>query len=386
MDEKTDNLNVIDNFDDMGLKKDLLRSIYSHGFEKPSNIQGKAIMPILTGSDLIAQSQSGSGKSGAFVISVLQMLEASNERYCQSLVLAPTRELAEQNYNVMNSLSQHMKVSTKLLVGGSSIYNDIERLKRGVDIVIGTPGRILDMVSKGVLKVDRLRNLTIDEADEMLSKGFHEQIYEIFREIPEDVQILLFSATMPAEILELVNKFMRHPIKILVKKEQLTLEGIKQFCVRVENNEYKYQTLCDLYESMCVSQSIIYVNKRTTVTELSDRLKADNFAVSCIHSKMHQSERNKIMKNFRAGQSRVLISTDLLARGIDIQGVSLVINYDIPFNKENYIHRIGRSGRYGRKGVAINLVSYNDIELLKKIEEFYQTQIDELPENFEQFF
>lgn len=374
---------TIESFDDMGLKENLLRSIYAYGFEKPSGIQQRGILPAISGVDMIAQSQSGSGKSATFSIAILQMLEETNTKYCQSLVLSPTRELAEQNYNVINSLSYHMNISTKLLVGGSSVFRDIEGLKRGADVVIGTPGRLLDMIKKGILKVDRVKNLTIDEADEMLSKGFHEQIYDIFREMPEEIQILLFSATMPSEILEMVNKFMRNPLKILVKREEVTLEGIRQFYVQIENYEWKYQTLCDLYETMTVNQSIVYANKKKTVMELAERLKRDDFAISYIHGGMPQSERNSIMKDFKSGTTRVLISTDLLARGIDVQGVSLVINYDIPYNKENYIHRIGRSGRFGRKGIAINLATHNEMETLKKIEEYYSTDIKELPNNFD---
>jgi len=221
----------------------------------------------------------------------------------------------------------------------------------------------------------------LDEADEMLSRGFKDQIYDIFQFLPEKVQVCLFSATMPREILDISEKFMRNPIKILVQKDELTLEGIKQFYIHVEKEDWKFDTLCDLYETLTITQAIIYCNFKRKVDTLTDKMAQRDFTVSSMHGDMTGGERDVIMKEFRSGSSRVLITTDLLARGIDVQSVSLVINYDLPKNRESYIHRIGRSGRFGRKGVAINFVTDDDIRAMRELEAFYNTQIEEMPMN-----
>merc|ERR1712137_564046 len=216
----------------------------------------------------------------------------------------------------------------------------------------------------------------LDEADEMLSRGFKDQIYDIFKFMPEEVQVALFSATMPLEVLEVTKRFMRDPVRILVKKEELTLEGIRQFYIQIEREEWKLDTLCDLYETLTITQAVIFCNTRRKVDWLTEKMSSRDFTVSAMHGDMEQKERDVIMREFRNGATRVLITTDLLARGIDVHQVSLVINYDLPTNRENYIHRIGRSGRYGRKGVAINLVTYEDVPVLRDLEEFYRTQVE----------
>jgi translation initiation factor 4A len=272
-----------------------------------------------------------------------------------------------------------MNITSHACVGGTAIREDIAKVQSGVQVVVGTPGRVNDMVHRGALKLDKLGLFVLDEADEMLSRGFKDQIYECFQFLPPDVQVALFSATMPNEILQLTERFMRDPVRILVKKEELTLDGIRQYYVAVEKEEYKLATLCDLYESITITQAIIYCNTRRKVDWLTDKMKQADFTVSAMHGEMVQAERELIMKEFRSGSTRVLITTDLLARGIDVQQVSLVINYDLPLNRENYIHRIGRSGRFGRKGVAINFVTDEDEQALHDIEQFYNTKIDELP-------
>eukprot|EP00811_Abedinium_folium_P036512 NODE_9213_length_1439_cov_7.916159.p1 GENE.NODE_9213_length_1439_cov_7.916159~~NODE_9213_length_1439_cov_7.916159.p1 ORF type:complete len:243 (+),score=67.86 NODE_9213_length_1439_cov_7.916159:400-1128(+) len=235
------------------------------------------------------------------------------------------------------------------------------------------------MIGKRHLRVEDLRTFVLDEADEMLSRGFKDQIYDIFRMLPADIQVCLFSATMPPEILELTTKFMRNAVRILVKKDELTLEGIRQFYVAIEKEDWKLDTLCDLYETLTITQAIIYCNTRRKVDYLAQELTKRDFTVSVMHSDLDQRERDLIMREFRSGSSRVLVSTDLLARGIDVQQVSLVINYDLPPNTENYLHRIGRSGRFGRKGVAINFVTNQDVRTMKDIERHYHTQIEEMP-------
>jgi len=264
-------------------------------------------------------------------------------------------------------------------VGGTAVRDDIRVMQTGVQMVVGTPGRVNDMINRNALKLDQLKAFILDEADEMLSRGFKDQIYDVFQYLPANVQVCLFSATMPIEILNITSRFMRDPVRILVKKEQLTLDGIKQFYVAVEREEYKLDTLCDLYETLTITQAIIYCNTRRKVDWLTDKMGQRDFTVSAMHGEMNQTERELIMKEFRSGSSRVLIATDLLARGIDVQQVSLVINYDLPSNRENYIHRIGRSGRFGRKGVAINFVTDDDVRTLREIEQFYNTKVEEMP-------
>jgi len=369
---------VHESFDDMRLRDELLRGVYAYGFERPSAIQQRGIAPVVQGRDTIAQAQSGTGKTATFVIASLQIIDLKL-RDCQVLVLAPTRELAQQIHKVATHLGDYMKVSSHACVGGTAVQNDLRVMQSGIQLVVGTPGRVNDMINRNALKLDQLKLFCLDEADEMLSRGFKDQIYDVFQYLPANVQVCLFSATMPLEILNLTSRFMRDPVKILVKKEQLTLDGIKQFYVAVEREEYKLDTLCDLYETLTITQAIIYCNTRRKVDWLTDKMGQRDFTVSAMHGEMKQDERELIMKEFRSGSSRVLIATDLLARGIDVQQVSLVINYDLPSNHENYIHRIGRSGRFGRKGVAINFVTDEDVRTLREIEQFYNTKVEEMP-------
>jgi translation initiation factor 4A len=371
---------VFESFDDYDLNDNLLRGIYSYGFEKPSAIQQRGIKPILDGRDMIGQAQSGTGKTATFTIGVLQRIDYSLKA-CQALILAPTRELANQIQKVALALGDYNKVKAHVCIGGTSIRDDIDRLKDGQHLVVGTPGRVFDMIGKRHLRVDDLITFVLDEADEMLSRGFKDQIYDIFKTLPPNIQVCLFSATMAPEILDLTSKFMRDAVRILVKKDELTLEGIRQFYVAIEKEEWKLDTLCDLYETLTITQAIIYCNTRRKVDFLADQLTKRDFTVSTMHADLDQKERDLVMREFRSGSSRVLISTDLLARGIDVQQVSLVINYDLPPKMENYLHRIGRSGRFGRKGVAINFVTDNDVRNMKDIEKFYHTQIEEMPQN-----
>jgi len=371
---------AIDSFDGMEIPEELLRGIYAYGFEKPSAIQQRAIKPTMLGRDLIAQAQSGTGKTATFAIGTLAKLDPKL-RECQSLILAPTRELAQQIQKVVIALGDYMDLQVHACVGGTAVRDDIRTLQGGVHVVVGTPGRVYDMINRRALRLDSIRQFFLDEADEMLSRGFKDQIYDIFKFLPETVQVCLFSATMPLDVLEVTQRFMRDPVRILVKKDELTLEGIKQFYIAVEREEWKLDTLCDLYETLTITQAIIYCNTRRKVDWLQEQMQERDFTVSCMHGDMDQRERDIIMREFRSGSSRVLITTDLLARGIDVQQVSLVINFDLPTNRENYIHRIGRSGRFGRKGVAINFLTEGDVRYLRDIEQFYQTEITEMPMN-----
>ena len=371
---------LTDNFDDMSLKEDLLRGIYSIGFEEPSSIQQRAIVPIhKSNRDIIVQAQSGTGKTATFSIGTLQKLDLKQKK-CQTIILSPTRELAEQTHNVCKDISVYMKkLKISLSIGGTPVSENISEIKSGCQLVIGTPGRVFDMLKRNVIETVFVRTLVIDEADEMLSSGFIEQIKDILVSIPKDAQIVLVSATMPIEVLELTTKFMNSPRKILVKQEELTLEGISQYYINVEQEQWKIDVIMDLYKSLTISQCVIFCNSKKKVEYISTQLTEKQFPVESIHGDMSSKDRSNIMGRFRSGSARVLITTDLLARGIDVQQVSLVINYDIPSNKENYIHRIGRSGRYGRKGVAINFMINSDVHLVDEIRKFYSTEIIEMP-------
>ena len=377
---------VVNSFDDMGLKENCLRGIYSYGFEAPSLIQSKAIPQILKKRDVIVQSQSGTGKTGTFVISTLQSVD-ENVDGCQGMIIAHTKELACQVYEICKNMAQYLDVKIVLCIGGEPIKKTIDELKSGPIVVVGTPGRILSLLKQRCLTLEKLKLFVIDEADEILSDHFEEQIKNIFRFVHLDTQVCIFSATIPDRILQITNNFMTDPHKILIEREELTLDGITQFYIDIGREEYKFSTLCDIFNSVLINQSIIYVNSITRANNLESKLKKEGYPISLIHSGMNLMQRRKIMDNFKSGSSRILISTDLLSRGIDIQQISVVINYDIPnlHNKESYLHRIGRSGRFGRKGVAINFVTGYDKKKFYGIQNYYNIKIQEMPSNIQPF-
>ena len=376
-------IQIFNTWDELELHPDILRGIYAHGFEKPSPIQSKAIYPMLQGSDLIAQAQSGTGKTGSFTIGALSKVVIS-ENANQVLIMVPTHELAHQITTVIESLSSMMTgLRIKTIVGGSSIDEDADEIhKNPPHIIVGCPGRVYDMIRRRHINANKFKLVVLDEADEMLSSGFKEQVYNVFKYLNKNVQIALFSATLPNNIFQITNKFMRNPVKICVKAESLTLEGIKQYFIAVNNDREKYLTLKDLYQHISLSQCIIYANSVKRVNDLYEAMKEDGFPVCCLHSNMEKSERENVFKEFRKGQSRVLISSNVTSRGIDIQQVGVVINFDLPRDVHNYLHRIGRSGRWGRKGTGINFITRRDIQKIKEIEEYYATQIQELPSVF----
>jgi translation initiation factor 4A len=376
----------IETFDDLGKELDLkiIRGVMAYGFETPSLIQQKAIRPILGGYDVIAQAQSGMGKTATFCIGALGRIDMSQNEI-QTIVLAHTLELAMQIEFVFKNIGRYLDVRVGMAVKSIPVRDNIDQLlgRNSNDqvphVVIGTPGRVLDMLHKEVILGKHIKLLVLDEADELLSDGFLKQIKSIIGSLNSNVQIGLFSATMEPEFFRVTRNFMRNPLNILIKKEALTLEGIKQFYIDCEKNEYKFETLCDLYSLISVSQTIIYCNHYQCVDQLTRKLQENNFKVSCIHGNMDIAAREEAMKKFRSMESRVLISTDLLGRGIDVQQVSVVINYDLPLKIESYIHRIGRSGRHGRKGTAINLINASDSRRVKEIEQYYNTLVEPLP-------
>lgn len=392
--EKIEGLTVLDetqeptfkelvSWEDLDAKIPLLRGIYAYGFETPSPIQKKAILPIFAKKDVIAQSQSGTGKTACFTIGALQLIDVEKKAH-QVIILSPTRELAIQSKLVVDKIgSMFTKLRTQLLVGGTSVDEDIKQLyENPPHIVIGCPGRIHDMLKRRKLLTRDLRFFVLDEADEMLSSGFKDQIYNIFQFMPSNIQVALFSATLPQELHLITNKFMRSPVEILVKAEQLTLEGIKQYYVALDNDDEKYETLKDIYGSLAISQSIIYCNSNKRVNDLFNAMQIDNFPACQIHSNMDKEERLQSYEDFKSGRTRVLISSNVTARGIDIQQVSTVINFDVPNCVHTYLHRIGRSGRWGRKGVGINFVTPRDMRSLNDVEQHYATKISELTENW----
>jgi superfamily II DNA/RNA helicase len=375
-------MTTFENWDDdnVNLKIPLLRGIYAYGYEKPSPIQQQSIITMQKGKDLIAQAQSGTGKTGAFTIGTLQYMDETLQKP-QVIVLSPTRELAQQTYSVYTSLGKMMNITLCLMTGNVSINENIRSLNNNPQIIICCPGRLNDMLRRNIMDMSNIKSLVLDEADEMLSIGFKEQIYQIFQYLPQNICVSLFSATLPSELHELTGKFMRDPIKILVKSEMLTLEGIAQYYIALENDNDKFNTIKDLFGWISSSQAIIYCNSLKRVSDLYNAMVSDNFPVCCIHSGMDKKERDDTFQNFKNGKHRVCISSNVTARGIDIQQVSTVINFDIPKCVHTYLHRIGRSGRWGRKGTAINFVTKYDIHIMKGIEEVYQTSINELPQD-----
>lgn len=373
-------ISEVKNWDELELEPNLLRGIYAYGFEKPSPIQSKAIQPVIEGKDVIAQAQSGTGKTATFTIGALQRVNVS-EQTTQVLILSPTRELSSQTAKVVSNLSSFMDgLKIQTLFGGSVVEDGSSFSNKNVPhIICGCTGRVFDMMRRERISSKTIKLVILDEADEMLSAGFKEQVYNIFQYLRNDVQVCLFSATLPESINGIIDKIMRNPVRISVKREQLTLEGIRQFYVAQDDDRQKYSTLKNLYSFINMSQTIIYCNSIKRVQDLYEAMCEDSFPVCRIHSNMDKSERDKAFNDFRSGSSRVLISSNVTARGIDIQQVSVVINFDLPKCVHTYLHRIGRSGRWGRKGVGINFITRRDIQQLRRIEEHYSTQIQELP-------
>ena len=376
-----DELKKYESFDEMGLKDDLIRGIYSYGFENPSKIQQLAIVPMSKHTDILAQSQSGTGKTGAFVVGSLSVVDTSIKAP-QVLVLCPTRELSQQTERVAKALGTYMNLKVLSATGGNQLRNDISTLKAGAQFIVGTPGRIFDLIRRGDLSVEHIKYVILDEADQMLEDLFAEQIKAILdNKFPSTTRLALFSATMPQNVIEIAEHYLSNPARMLLPPDEVTLDGIKQYYVELEREDWKLPVLLDLYQQIAVNQALIYVNKRQKAEWLAKQLSAQGFTLEYIHGEMEVGERKKRMDDFRSGTVRVLISTDLLARGIDVQQVSLVVNYELPIQRENYVHRIGRSGRYGKKGVAVNLVYGDERNTLKEIERHYSTTISELPED-----
>ena len=375
-----------DSFDDMNIDEKILRGLYGFGFEKPSPIQRKAIVPMIQGRDILAQAQSGTGKTGTFVIGGCCHID-STKNEVQMVVISPTRELADQTATVARGIGSYAGIRVHTATGGPPVAEDlaiIQQSKIGPPhvphLLAVTPGRFYDLLNRKALSPATIRVLILDEADQMLEARFREQIHCILsRGWPQTTQVALLSATMIPELVQVAKSLLRNPVEILLPPESVTLEGIKQYHVEVSREDQKLDTLCDLYDHLSIQQAAIFVNTRTKVEWLASKMKQRGFDLNFIHSEMDVEERRARMNDFRKGVCRVIISTDLLARGIDVQQVSLVINYELPVQRENYIHRIGRSGRYGRKGASINLITEREKRSEVDIETFYKTKIFDLP-------
>jgi translation initiation factor 4A len=373
----------IESFDDPGLKETLLRGIFSYGWEGPSHIQQHGIPAILTGKDVIMQAQSGTGKTGTFSIGTLQQIQ-DDVAEVQGIIILPTRELADQVYKVIQALGDKMDINFVKCVGKTRVRDNLAFADRAT-VLVGTPGKLNAVLSKRLIKSQpfNLRICIIDEFDKMLESDFIPTIKDIFSFFSDETQVVLSSATTNPDVMNISEQFMRYPIRITLKEAEVTLDGIMQFYVDCGKEEWKFETIMDLYNTLVVAQSIIFVNSKRKCDILEEQFRKRDFTVKSIHGGLDQEERNAIMQDYRHGTTRVLLSTDLTARGIDVQQVSLVINYELPNDKAQYIHRIGRTGRYGKKGAAINLIgSQFEHKLLEGIEDYYSTSIQELPTDF----
>ena len=376
---------VYKSFDDMSLPDDLLRGVYAAGFQRPSEIQSKAIVPISKGRDALVQAQSGMGKTTMFLTGGFCRIDPTRNEV-QMIVISPTRELAEQTGNNSKTLAQFIGIRHYLATGGVPVEADLKALRSTKDIphlLVVTPGRFYDLLKRKAVATSTVRLIVMDEADQLLDAKFKEQIQAIMSEPfiwPATTQIVLVSATMIPAIADVASSLLvRDPFKILREPEEVSLEGIRQFYIELEHDDYKLDTLCDLSDVLTIQQAVIFANSRKSVETLATSMTRRGFDVGYIHGDMDTAERKRRMEDFRAGKTRVMITTDLLARGIDIQQISLVINYELPVVRENYIHRIGRSGRYGRKGASINLVNTREMRAQEEIEVFYGKKIEPLP-------
>jgi translation initiation factor 4A len=374
---------VINDWSDLQISEELLRGIFSYGFEKPSPIQQKAIQPIIQGRDVVAQAQSGTGKTAAFTIGALSKVNPEIKE-AQVIILAPTHELTNQIATVCAGIGSMVPgLCVKSFMGGSPVSVDQQSCDECMPhVVVGCPGRVFDLIRRRIIRTDNVKILVIDETDEMLSKGFKDQIRDIIQHIAGVFQIAIFSATYSPEVRDIIPNFMQNPVNIEVRAEQLTLEGIKQYYISLDNDGQKFVCLKQLVGTVNINSCIIYCNTVTRVEELTRAMRADGFAVGCIHRNMDKAQRTDAINEFRKGVTRFLISTNITARGIDVQQVSLVINFDLDREAHTYLHRIGRSGRWGRKGTAINFIVQRDYYNLRNIENYYRTQIAPLPEGW----
>ncbi|CAG9463265.1 unnamed protein product [Pedinophyceae sp. YPF-701] len=363
-------------FEDYFLKRELLMGIYEKGFEVPSPIQEESIPIALTGRDILARAKNGTGKTAAFAIPVLEKIDTSKNQI-QGVILVPTRELALQTASVCKELGKHLKIQVMSTTGGTSLKEDIMRLHQTVHLIVATPGRLLDLASKDVAKLKNCGVIVMDEADKLLSPEFQPLVEQMISFLPEDRQVLLYSATFPVTVKSFKEKHLRRP-HIINLMEELTLRGISQFYAYVEERQ-KVHCLNTLFSKLQINQSIIFCNSVNRVELLARKITELGYSCFYIHAKMPQHQRNRVFHDFRSGHCRNLVSSDLFTRGIDIQAVNVVVNFDFPKNSETYLHRVGRSGRFGHLGLAINLITNEDRQNLFRIEQELGTEILPIP-------
>jgi len=371
-----------ENFETLGLREDIIKGVYSYGFINPSDIQSKGIKVILSRNDCILQSQSGTGKTGTYILGTLQNIN-EKEKYVQSIIITPTRELAEQVYQVAKNLSKYTKIKTLLCVGGTNI-GQFKKEVKNTHLVIGTIGRIYHMMEENVYDLMKLKQITLDEADNLLDDKYSTKVYELLKILPGSTQKTLLSATVNRNLREVSTKLLNEPDMVLLKKEEVQVKAIKNFYLDTQQEETKFETLIDLYNLISTSHTMIFCNSINKIEFLKIELEKEGFPITTIHGGMNQEERNKIVEEFREGKTRILLTTDLLARGIDIPEVKLVINYDLPKSHETFIHRIGRSGRFGKKGVSISFVKmedYKDKKTFESLQHHYSIKIEETPDD-----
>eukprot|EP00830_Metopus_es_P012723 TRINITY_DN2908_c0_g1_i1.p1 TRINITY_DN2908_c0_g1~~TRINITY_DN2908_c0_g1_i1.p1 ORF type:complete len:457 (-),score=92.06 TRINITY_DN2908_c0_g1_i1:26-1396(-) len=380
----------VHSFEELHLKEDLLKGIWGAGIIKPSPIQQQAILPLLKKRDTIAQAQSGTGKTATFAISILHLTDEKIDKV-QALVVSPTRELALQITQVIADIGGYLNVKVVSCIGGTSIKEDIIDHKKGAHVVVGTTGRVLDLMKKEFFKSDSLSLLIVDDADEMLTGGSKEQLQGLFQYLFADIQVGLFFSTMPKETFEITKQFMRDPAMIFVKEEDLIKENIRQYNTIIVEEKSKFNVLSDILKNLGyqysfmgtdIQQAIIFCNSRKIVDFLAQEMKTYGFSVCSIHGEMDQSTRSSIVKEFQTGSSRTLVTTEAFGCKIDVQQVSLIVNFDLPRSKEYYYKRISRTGRLGRAGIAINFVGPKDATFLKEVQDYFHIVIPELPEDF----
>jgi len=363
-------------FEDFFLKRELLMGIFEKGFEKPSPIQEEAIPVILQNRNVLARAKNGTGKTAAYIVPCLEKTDTTKD-YIQVLILIPTRELALQTSAIVKEMGKHMDVQCMVTTGGTSLKDDIMRLYKTIHIIVATPGRILDLASKKVADLSRVRTIVMDEADKLLSEEFQPVLEEIIGFCDKDHQICLFSATFPVTVKSFCQNHVPNPYSINLMDE-LTLRGITQFYAFVEERQ-KVHCLNTLFTKLEINQSIIFCNSVNRVELLAKKITELGYSCYYIHAKMQQANRNRVFHEFRNGATRHLVTSDLFTRGIDIQSVNVVINFDFPKNSETYLHRIGRSGRFGHLGLAVNLITYEDRHSLRRVEQELGTEIRAIP-------
>ena len=366
----------VQNFNDLPLSKDVLRGIKALGFEKPTPIQAQSIMPLLEGRDVIGQAQTGTGKTAAFGIPMVESIDLSDNRV-QGLVLAPTRELAVQIAEHISRISRYTGVRVCPIYGGESINRQIQQLKRGVHIVVGTPGRVIDHLERGTLKLRAVRMVVIDEADRMLDMGFVHDINKILEKVPKHKQTSLFSATIDRNVLKICDKYMDKPEKILVSKDEIALEQIEQRYVKVDPMS-RYPILEELIVEQGIQKAIIFTRTKRGAYALSKKLKNSGYNASALHGDLSQPQRDRVTRDFRKDKVDFLVATDIAARGLDISGITHIINYNIPRETLAYFHRIGRTARMEAEGTAITFVAYGEEKALAEIKAQTGTRITEL--------